>query len=769
MSPYPLLFTTYYEQGPVAGTMSFRVRVRNGSDVAQVAFRAQEASPAGVIELPPSPLDEMGFSARVEHQVEASYSSAITLFYWPGEKGILPDPSDFGLEILFVDPREPDADVEARTTDEDPRLILNVALQNAMINNTAQIGVSYEISAPVLNSLDLLIQNPSDRPVLSFENVGELGPDDPLPSLDEPYVGPRLDRLYVYFPYGTTQGTLTDKTLAASITLSPGPENNTWDVVKQSSPDVGTNWILFPKLQALLRPNESVAFRFTGIQSFNPPSLTHLRMKKQVQGYEVETDTSTQLALIDAQPRILSFEPSQNLVTAGTTVEFSWNTWGAKTCSFGSQQGLAGSVAAYPVFVLVGNTYRLDAISASNKSTSEHRTVNVLPVQVSSFLAEPAAGWRQSEPVTLKWLTSSAVTVEVQPEVGVVCEDAAGCNAGEAVVYPTSRTVYRLTATGGTSTERRELIIFPLPKGWQKTTSAAPWSTVGRPVLLGYGGQLVFLAGGAPANYSSLDGAVWRTVSNNSPWGKRTQAGGAVFNGGDGEKMWVLGGQDGSTVFAEVYQSSKPEGSGFASVTTSPGWAARANMGCIVFAGKLWVVGGTNGQGGGFNDLWSSANGKDWTQVTPKAGWSPRWAFGLAVFENRLWVFGGQLGADPGDVTNEVWSSVDGITWKKWPTPPWTPRSYANAQVFSDGRLFLFGGARTATVAADDLWRLRIRTESGQETLEWVQLPTQAMGNSAGMGCTLFAGGAWLAGGFSTPGSVPGPNKSVWLYAPVPL
>ena len=550
MSPYPLLFTTYYEQGPVAGTMSFRVRVRNGSDVAQVAFRAQEASPAGVIELPPSPLDEMGFSARVEHQVEASYSSAITLFYWPGEKGILPDPSDFGLEILFVDPREPDADVEARTTDEDPRLILNVALQNAMINNTAQIGVSYEISAPVLNSLDLLIQNPSDRPVLSFENVGELGPDDPLPSLDEPYVGPRLDRLYVYFPYGTTQGTLTDKTLAASITLSPGPENNTWDVVKQSSPDVGTNWILFPKLQALLRPNESVAFRFTGIQSFNPPSLTHLRMKKQVQGYEVETDTSTQLALVDAQPRILSFEASQYQVTAGTTVDFSWNTWGAKTCSFGSQQGLAGSVASYPVFVLVGTTYRLDALSASNKSTSEHRTVNVLPVQVSSFLAEPAAGWRQSEPVTLKWLTSSAVTVEVQPEVGVVCEDAAGCNAGEAVVYPTSRTVYRLTATGGTSTERRELIIFPLPKGWQKTTSAAPWSTVGRPVLLGYGGQLVFLAGGAPANYSSLDGAVWRTVSNNSPWGKRTQAGGAVFNGGDGEKMWLLGGQDGSEMMA---------------------------------------------------------------------------------------------------------------------------------------------------------------------------------------------------------------------------
>jgi len=758
-----------YVQGAQGGQMAFMVVVDNGSPGAEVQFHATTPNPGGAaIRLPPTRVSQSRFTAGVSAHVDAGYESEIVFSYNPNGTPVS-DKLTLGMQVFFIPSQEETAHRKGdEALEEDPKLLLNVGLQNPMINNTAQVGVSFETSAPVLNSLVLLIQNPSDQPVLQFENVGELGPDDPLPSLDEPYVGPRLDRLYVYFPYGTTQGTLTDNALAASITLSPAEGNLTWDVVKQSSPSVGTNWILFPKLQAFLRPTESVAFRFTGIKTFNPaPSLTHLRMKKQVTGYEVETDTTTLLSLVDAQPKILTFDLSQDNIPAGTTVNFSWTTWGAKNCTFAGQQGLAASVNAYPVFVLVGNTYRLEAYSASNKSAFDQRTVHVLPVEIKSFTAVPAEGSRLGEPVTLKWESFSAVTMDVQPEVGTVCENAGGCNAGEAVVYPTVRTVYTLTATGGTSTVRATVVVFPLPKGWLKTTSSAPWSTIGKPVLLTWGNELVFLAGGAANIYTSLEGTTWRTVSSSAPWGARTNAAGAVFNGGDGNKMWLTGGQDGTAVSAEIYSSADAK-SGWTVVTSTPGWAARANHGCIFFSGKLWVIGGSDGKGGGFNDVWNSTNGKDWTKVTEHAAWSPRWAFGLAAFQSRLWMFGGQIGADAGSVVQEVWSSTDGVTWKKWPTPPWSPRSYSNAQVFGD-RLFLFGGSRTAIVAADDLWRMTIKVDSGVESLVWAQQPTLAMGNSAGMGCTMLAGGAWLAGGWSTPGSVPGPNKSVWLYAPVPL
>lgn len=755
-----------YVQGAEGGEMAFMVMVYNGATGADIEFHATTPNPGGSdIRLPRTRINRSNFTAGMVTRVNAGYKTEIEYAYHPNGT-VVPSDLQIGLYVVFV----VESDVEPRTgLQEDPLLPLNLSLENPMINNTAQAGVSFDTSAPVLNTLNLLIQNPTDQPVIQFENVGELGPDDPLPSIDQPYEGPRLDRLYVYFPWGSTGGTLTTKELAASITLSPAPGNMTWDVVKQSSPNVGTNWILFPKLQAFLRPTESVAFVFTGVKTFNPAlTLTHMRLKKQVTGYVNETEMKPELSLVDAQPKILSFEASQNNVAAGTTVNFSWTTWAAKNCTFDGQPGLASSVNAYPVFVTVSRNYRLEGISASDKSTSEYRSVDVQPVKINSFTATPPQGSRIGEAVTLDWNTFSAVTQDIAPEVGVVCENAAGCNAGQRVVYPSARTVYTLTATGGTSQAKAKVTVFPLPKGWLKTTPTAPWSTTGKPVLLTYDDQLVYLAGGSAYIYTSLEGTTWRTISSNAPWANRTFAFGAVFNGGDGAKMWLMGGQEGANVSADVYASTKPDSAGWTVVTSAPGWSARSNAGCLVWGGKLWIVGGSDGKGGGFNDVWNSSNGKDWTRVTEHADWSPRWAVAFAAFSNRLWIFGGQIGPNAGDVTNEVWSSTDGVKWIQWPAPSWNPRSYSNAQVFGD-RLFLFGGARTSTIATDDLYRLMILIKDGKEVLEWALQPTQAMGNSAAMATTMLAGGAWLAGGWSAPQGVAGPNKSVWLFAPVPL
>jgi hypothetical protein len=231
--------------------------------------------------------------------------------------------------------------------------------------------------------------------------------------------------------------------------------------------------------------------------------------------------------------------------------------------------------------------------------------------------------------------------------------------------------------------------------------------------------------------------------------------------------MWLMGGDDNNKkAFNDVWSTGNADGSGWTQVTAAAGWAARSRFGCIVWKGKMLVLGGWNGNDAGFNDIWSSTDGKDWTQVTAAAAWSPRWSFAVAEYKDRLWIFGGQIGPNAYDLTNEVWSSVDGVAWLKAPAPPWNPRSYANAQTFGED-VYLFGGARSETSAYDDLWRMTIVIKDGKEVIQWVMSPTPSQGNSAALGCVKWAGAAWLAGGWSAPQGVRGPNKSVWVYAPV--
>lgn len=658
---------------------------------------------------------------------------------------------------------------QPRAAEGDPPLILATVLQNPRLFNAAQVAVTTDASVPVLNTLELLIHNPSDNPVVELENPDGLTPDDPLPPIEGGYVGPRLDRLYVYFPYGSTHGTLTTRKLAVAFTLSPAPDNVSWDVSPMSDPDIGPYWLLFPRSQVVLQPNESVRFVITGIQTFNPQgSLTHLNLKKQITGYAVETSRGTNLSLIDAPPQIDSFQASAQKVDAGTTVDLSWATWNAKTVTLdpGNLQGLPPGEDAYPQRLLGTTNFRLQAVSPSGKTTQEFQPVEVNPAVAESFAAQPPEGSRIGEPVTLTWRVDSAVTVDVQPGIGKVCEDADGCDTGQWVVHPTVRTVYTLTARGENNQDSLTVTVFPLPVGWLQTSGSAPWNTRDRPVLLAFQEKLFFLAGGTASItndiYSSLDGATWAVVNQAAPWELRGYAGGVTF-GSENPRMWLMGGEgkDGAC-FNDVWATDQADGTGWVQVSSEAPWSARSSHAMVVFQGKMWIVGG-RGPSGGLQDVWSSADGETWEQVTEKAPWSPRWGVGLAVFSDRLWLFGGQTGPQPYQVSDEVWASSDGVTWERKPTPPWGSRSYANAQP-SGPALYLFGGVFSETVAADDLWEMTLREEDDKEIIQWQQLSTRPQGNSGALASTQMAGGIWLAGGWSAPQNVRGPNKRVFLY-----
>ena len=91
----------------------------------------------------------------------------------------------------------------------------------------------------------------------------------------------------------------------------------------------------------------------------------------------------------------------------------------------------------------------------------------------------------------------------------------------------------------------------------------------------------------------------------------------------------------------------------------------------VVHNNRLWVIGGLGyrSDGGLRNDVWWSVDGVTWTEV-PNNGerFSPRRLHQAVSFKDKLWVIGGFEGPNDGttdDSKDDIWySEDDGVTWK---------------------------------------------------------------------------------------------------------
>jgi len=83
----------------------------------------------------------------------------------------------------------------------------------------------------------------------------------------------------------------------------------------------------------------------------------------------------------------------------------------------------------------------------------------------------------------------------------------------------------------------------------------------------------------------------------------------------------------------------------------------------VSFNNKLFLIGGRIGSNY-LNDVWQSDDGIHWTQITASAAFSPRMKPLILVKDNKLWLIGGEDDSSLNSpYKNDVWSSVDGITW----------------------------------------------------------------------------------------------------------
>jgi len=206
--------------------------------------------------------------------------------------------------------------------------------------------------------------------------------------------------------------------------------------------------------------------------------------------------------------------------------------------------------------------------------------------------------------------------------------------------------------------------------------------------------------------WSSPDGVTWtpELAHGHGQFVRRHSHNTMLFK----DKLWVIGGDFHTGDYNHDVVSS-PDGVTW-TVELGPGkapppWSARVLQVSGVYAGKLWTTGGQNVDGDldavvHHNDVWSSDDGVNWTQVAADAPASDtRWAGcgvleGLVEFRGRMWLVGcarERSDAQGHSVSNDVWSTSDGVTWQLHAEPPWKGKIWPSVVVWDDKLWILFG------------------------------------------------------------------------------
>ena len=193
----------------------------------------------------------------------------------------------------------------------------------------------------------------------------------------------------------------------------------------------------------------------------------------------------------------------------------------------------------------------------------------------------------------------------------------------------------------------------------------------------------------------------WEEVpSEGDKWKARSIHTSVVFDG----KIWVLGGTDGTSRLNDVWSST--DGATWTQVDADADWTARDYHTSVVFDSKIWVLGGRGTKN--LNDVWSSTDGSTWTESTPPNDsdgnpvtkdntnwWPARIAHTSVVFPRdgagkKIWVIGG-IG---NDLYNDVWSSTDGSTWVEENANSGMGRGaiYQHASAVFNKKIWVIGG-----------------------------------------------------------------------------
>ena len=239
----------------------------------------------------------------------------------------------------------------------------------------------------------------------------------------------------------------------------------------------------------------------------------------------------------------------------------------------------------------------------------------------------------------------------------------------------------------------------------------------------------VWVIGGAQYDYfssnltevwSSGDGMTWRLETKTPGWTSRFGHTCVVDNN---NRIWLMGGGNGSTVYNEIWYSDN--GINWTKWPSPANWSARKFHASVFFNNKIWVIGGVGSSMNYSKEVWSMdpLTGAWTLETSTPPSWEAREGLSCVVFNNKLWIMGGLTkipsgGGYTSNTYNDVWYSTDVNTWTSTPAfASWSGR-YNHSSVMFNNSIWVIRGYFTensSTKCANDVWS----SSGAGATLTW--------------------------------------------------
>jgi len=131
-------------------------------------------------------------------------------------------------------------------------------------------------------------------------------------------------------------------------------------------------------------------------------------------------------------------------------------------------------------------------------------------------------------------------------------------------------------------------------------------------------------------------------------------------------------------------------------------WTPRRLMRCVSVGDYIYMTGGnTELAGTRVAEVWRFSIDDGWELLTDTPGWVARAAHGFVYFGGRFWIFGGSTAVG---FLNDIWSSLDCITWVNEGNAAWSTRHEFGYCLHDNGHIYISGGYRTPTGHLTDVW-----------------------------------------------------------------
>ncbi len=207
--------------------------------------------------------------------------------------------------------------------------------------------------------------------------------------------------------------------------------------------------------------------------------------------------------------------------------------------------------------------------------------------------------------------------------------------------------------------------------------------------------------------FSTTDGMTLNVVNDQIKFGGRYASNrSVVFN----DKIWVI-----SNDRYTNHISFSNDGKNWANAKKPP-FSGRKGYSLVAFNNKLWVIGGQSIDetlnSVYNNDVWYTEDGENWNRAIEEAPFSKRHKHSSVVYDGKIWVIGGSdgTGADNGNLyengLNDIWYSADGENWTMMvEKAPFSVRYNCSSTIFDD-KIFIIGGISRSTGIVGDIWTI---------------------------------------------------------------